>query len=169
MQRELDDLATKGGDLLDAGQAGAAEEQFARGIAIARRIRDHASLAWFLAHRGFAHVDQGNWPLAVVDLTQALLLGQVGNPYVHLMRGIALYEQQDLAEAKNELFKAAALVGHDVFADVDPKYWAFAIKGMRLPVGCASWSDWSGCEPGSEMHAALTDPGVYRVSLADAH
>lgn len=169
MQRELDDLATKGGDLLDDGHPADAQIQFARGVEIARQIRDHGSLAWFLAHRGFAYVRQEEWALAVADLTQSILLGQLGNPYVHLMRGIALYELRDLVEGKNELFKAAALVGRDVFGDEDPKYWAFAIKGMKLPEGCESWEAWEGCEPDSPMHVGLCDPAVYRMFLAASH
>lgn len=169
LQRELDDLATKGGTLLDADQPADAQLHFDRGVQLARTIRDHASLAWFLAHRGFAYVRQSEWALAVGDLTQSILLGQLGNPYVHMMRGIALYELGDLAGGKDELFKAAALVGPEVFAQEDPKYWAFAIKGMKLPEGCADWEGWEGCEPESPMHQGLCDPAMYRLFLTDTH
>jgi hypothetical protein len=163
MQRELDALAEKGGTLLDDGDASAAEQQFERGYALSRQARNPQSMAWFLAHRGFARVKLQSWALAVADLTQSILLGQLGNPYVHLMRGIALYEQQQHAEAKSELFKAAALVGHDVFDQEHPKYWAFAIKGMRTPEACDDWMTWAGCDEGSAMHDALCDPTMYRV------
>lgn len=165
MQRELDALAERGGSLLDDRQYAAAEVQFERGFALAQQARSPASMAWFVAHRGFARVGLQNWLYAIQDLTHAILLGQLGNPYVHLMRGVALYEEGiDLPEAKNELFKACVLSGYDVFTEVDPKYWAFAIKGMKLPAGCSDWTTWTGAEPGSEMHRVMCDPRNYRFN-----
>lgn len=165
MERELDSLGLQGGELLDAGEASRAVVLFDRGYQLARQARNPASIAWFLAHRGFARVALGEHALAVPDLTQSLLLGQIGNPYVHLMRGIALFESGETLEAKSELFKAAVLVGPSVFEGQEPRYFAFAVKGMQLPPGLSDWREWTGCEPGSATHDALTDPAVYRLEV----
>ena len=55
-----------------------------------------------------------------------------------------------------------------MFTGVDATYWDFAIKGMRLPAGVSRWEDWDGCEPGSPMHSALCNPGMYRMFVPKA-
>lgn len=166
---DLNAVCERGGALLDQGHPAQALLVFEQALELARDQRQLGSIGWIAAHTGFAHLDLDQPASAVHYLTQAVLYGMLGNPFVHLKRGIALYETGDTTEAKNELFKAAVIDGSAVFSGEDPKYWAFAVQGMRLPAGCADWKQWQGCEPGSEMHRGICDPAQYRVFAPALH
>jgi len=49
----------------------------------------------------------------------------LGNPFLHLRLGQALFEQGQLDRAADELMRAYMGAGADVFANDDPKYLAF--------------------------------------------
>lgn len=94
-----------------------------------------------------------------------LLQGGLGNPFVHLRRGQALFELGDLSEAQNELARALLLGGQPLFADEASEYWAFIIGRMRPYAERGTWEGWTGVEDGSPMAEWLVDPGHYDLRL----
>jgi tetratricopeptide (TPR) repeat protein len=51
--------------------------------------------------------------------------GAIGNPFLHLRFGQILHDRGDLDHAADELIRAYALEGEEIFAAEDPRYLAF--------------------------------------------
>ncbi|MDN6861800.1 MULTISPECIES: hypothetical protein [Pseudomonas] len=48
----------------------------------------------------------------------------VGNPFLHLRLGQALYEKEETDRAADELMRAYMAAGDEIFDNDDPKYFA---------------------------------------------
>jgi hypothetical protein len=51
--------------------------------------------------------------------------GAIGNPFLHLRFGQVLFDRGELDRAADELIRAYALEGEEIFANDDPRYLAF--------------------------------------------
>ncbi|WP_239000365.1 tetratricopeptide repeat protein [Hyunsoonleella ulvae] len=51
--------------------------------------------------------------------------GGIGNPFLHLRLGQCQYENGNLQKAADELTKAYAMAGEEIFEDEDSKYFEF--------------------------------------------
>lgn len=56
----------------------------------------------------------------------------IGNPFLHLRLGQALYEQGEEDRAADELIRAYMGAGSEIFSDDDPKYLSFLSTRAKL-------------------------------------
>lgn len=81
---------------------------------------------WVLAAIGDCHFYLNDFLAARRVLQSALHLpGAIGNPFLHLRLGQTEFELGDTTRAADELIRAYAIEGPELFADQDPKYLSF--------------------------------------------
>jgi tetratricopeptide (TPR) repeat protein len=88
---------------------------------------------WVLAAIGDACFLKGDFDETRKALESAMHCPDaIGNPFLHLRFGQALYEQGEEDRAADELIRAYMGSGPDIFADDDPKYLAFLSTRAKL-------------------------------------
>ena len=60
----------------------------------------------------------------------------IGNPFLHLRLGEVLFEADELTRSANELTRAYALAGKEIFENEDPKYLSFL--GTKIDLSASS-------------------------------
>lgn len=87
---------------------------------------------WLLIALGDAHFLKSDYAKALEYLAHAVQCPDaLGNPFLHLRLGQTFFELGQLDKAADEMARAYMGEGPDVFADEDPKYFAFLKTRMR--------------------------------------
>ena len=81
---------------------------------------------WVLAAIGDANFLGEDFQAGVDNLSNAMHCpGAIGNPFLHLRLGQCQFEAGNLERAADELTRAYAIEGEELFSNEDPKYLAF--------------------------------------------
>lgn len=81
---------------------------------------------WLLTAIGDANFFNKDFKAGVDNLTSAMNCPNgIGNPFVHLRLGQCQYELGNLEKAADELTRAYAIEGKDIFEGEDSKYFEF--------------------------------------------
>lgn len=81
---------------------------------------------WLFAAIGDANFLGGDFQAGVDNLSNGMHCpGAIGNPFLHLRLGQCQFELGNLDRAADELTRAYALEGKEIFAEDDPKYLDF--------------------------------------------
>lgn len=87
---------------------------------------DWEASTWILGAIGDAQFLSGAKPAARDTLARAMACpGAIGNPFLHMRYGQVLFDAGQLDHAADELMRAYAVAGAEVFADEDRKYMTF--------------------------------------------
>jgi len=87
---------------------------------------DWEAATWILGAIGDANFLGKDFQAGVDNLSSAMHCpGAIGNPFLHLRLGQCRFETGNLERAADELARAYALEGEDIFAIDDPKYFEF--------------------------------------------
>lgn len=88
--------------------------------------------SWILTALGDCHFLLGEHVRAHELLTRAMRVpGALGTGFIHLRLGQVQLELGNTARAADELARAYMAEGRELFADEDPKYYAFLRTRMR--------------------------------------
>jgi tetratricopeptide (TPR) repeat protein len=81
---------------------------------------------WVLAAIGDANFLGKDYQTGIDNLSNAMHCPEaIGNPFLHLRLGQCQFEIGDLDKAADELTRAYALEGEEMFSEEDPKYLEF--------------------------------------------
>jgi len=95
---------------------------------------DWEASTWLLAAIGDACFLGGFYKSGYEALSYALLCPNgLGNPFIHLRLGQCEYERGNFAEAAEQLTRAYALEGAQLFRLDDPKYFVFLKTKIEAP------------------------------------
>ncbi|TND08211.1 MAG: hypothetical protein FD123_2466 [Bacteroidetes bacterium] len=87
---------------------------------------DWEATTWVLAAIGDSNFLGGDFKAGVDNLSMAMHCpGAIGNPFIHLRLGQCQFETGNLTRAADELTRAYALEGEEIFDHDDPKYFEF--------------------------------------------
>lgn len=138
---ELDDatydriraLCAEGDQLADDDRFDEALVQYGRALdLVPKPVETWHAATWIHAAIADAQFFQGRHIEARASLQRALRCpGGVSNPFLHLRMGQVALELGHERQAVNELTLAYAVEGRDIFADEDPKYWAFLSSKIK--------------------------------------
>jgi len=134
------ELAAHGDQLAEQGayEPALAEYEKAWALLPEPRLRWEAA-TWLLAAIGDTHFKANNFAAAALALQDAMHCpGAIGNPFLHLRLGEALFELGEKARALDELARAYMGAGREIFKAEDPKYLAALSTVMRPPPGQTS-------------------------------
>ena len=126
------------GDALAEGEdyPAALEEYWAGWDLLPEPKTDWESATWLLAAIGDANFLGDDFAAGRDNLALAMRCpGAVGNPFLHLRLGQCHFELGDLDRAADELARAYALEGPDLFDDEDEKYLAHLQTRLDPPPG----------------------------------
>ncbi|WP_165750416.1 tetratricopeptide repeat protein [Cellulophaga sp. Z1A5H] len=88
---------------------------------------------WILVAIGDANFLGADFQAGVENLSNAMHCPNgIGNPFIHLRLGQCQLETGNLERAADELTRAYALEGEELFADDDPKYLEFLKTKITL-------------------------------------
>lgn len=120
-------LCAGGDDLAGRGEYSAAVEEYNKAWSLIPEPKDqwHAS-TWILAALIDAYFLAGRNDYALDALQYVMTCPDaIGNPFIHLRFGEVLFELGEKDAAANELIRAYAIEGEEIFATEDPKYFEF--------------------------------------------
>lgn len=81
---------------------------------------------WLLVAIGDANFLGKDYQAGVDNLSNAMHCpGAIGNPFIHMRLGQCQFEVGNLERAADELTRAYALEGEEIFSNDDPKYLQF--------------------------------------------
>ncbi len=87
---------------------------------------DWEATTWILTAIGDANFMNADYQAAVENLSGAMHCPQaIGNPYIHLRLGESQYEVGNLDRAADELTRAYAIAGEEIFEHENPMYFEF--------------------------------------------
>lgn len=87
---------------------------------------DWEATTWVLAAIGDANFLGNDFQAGLDNLSNAMHCpGAIGNPFLHLRLGQCQFELGNLDRAADELTRAYAVAGEEIFEEDDPKYFAF--------------------------------------------
>lgn len=94
---------------------------------------DWNASTWLLAAIGNAAF-QGGWYESAREALEFAMHcpDAIGNPFLHLRLGQALFEKGELDRSADELMRAYMGAGDEIFAAEDPKYRAFLATRAQL-------------------------------------
>jgi tetratricopeptide (TPR) repeat protein len=124
----------RGDELLDRDQFAKAQEAFRQAVALipSPKYRHEISLPAYTA-LGEGYLFAGYHERALRAFQQALKApGGVESPLLYLRIGQAYFEIRDYDRAADELTRAYALDGRDVFDGEDDKYLSFLATRIKL-------------------------------------
>lgn len=88
---------------------------------------------WVLAAIGDANFLSKDYQAGIDNLSNAMYCpNAIGNPFLHLRLGQCLFEMEFLDQAADELIRAYALEGEELFSEDDPKYLDFLRTRIEL-------------------------------------
>lgn len=129
--------AEEGERRMEAGDFRGAFDEFVAGLELLPDPREQwNATAWLLVGMGEAAVRAGHFAAAERPLGEAMWSpGTIGNPWVHLRQGQVKLEMGDMERAADELARAYMGGGRDIFAGLDPKYFALVERVLQPPPG----------------------------------
>ncbi len=124
LHREISRLSALGDTLADEKKFPEAIAEYLKAWELLPPPKETWTAAgWLLAAIGEAHFFQGNYENARQTFLQAIVrTGGLGNPFLHLRHGQALFECGEIRQAADELMRAYMGGGPELFAAEDPKY-----------------------------------------------
>jgi tetratricopeptide (TPR) repeat protein len=130
-------LSEQGNQLDDQGEFLKAIETFCDALDLVPEPKaDWEASTWLLAAIGDCNFRLGAYEQAARALDGAMHCpGAIGNPFIHLRLGQCRFELGDMSRAADELTRAYAIEGRDIFAEEDAKYFAFLKTAIRPPAG----------------------------------
>lgn len=88
---------------------------------------------WILAAIGDSNFLGRDFQAGVDNLSSAMHCpGAIGNPFIHLRLGQCQFELGNLERAADELTRAYAIEGEEIFEEDDPKYFEFLKTRIRI-------------------------------------
>ncbi|WP_405247665.1 hypothetical protein [Cellulophaga sp. Asnod2-G02] len=94
---------------------------------------DWEATTWIMVAIGDANFLGADFQSGVENLSNAMHCPNgIGNPFIHLRLGQCQFETGNLERAADELTRAYALEGEELFADDDPKYFEFLKTKITL-------------------------------------
>jgi len=135
--QQVEQLSERGNALADEGQYREAAEQFVAALELLPEPKTNwEACTWLLASIGDMTFQLKAYEQAVNALSDAMHCPDaIGNPFIHLRLGQALFELGDRQRAADELARVYMLEGKDIFAAEDPKYFEFLKTVMKPPAG----------------------------------
>lgn len=128
-------LSARGDDLSQQGRFEEAIESYETALdLLPEPIEKWEAATWLYAAVGDAYFLSDDMEPALQAFESALQsAGGFGNPFLHKRRGQALFNLGRRREAANELTRAYALEGEEIFEQEHPKYLNFLESVLRKP------------------------------------
>jgi len=133
-------LSEQGNGLADQGKLREALKEFISALdLLPAPITEWEAATWLLGSIGDLNFQLQAYEHAARALADAMHCpGAIGNPFLHLRLGQCRFELGDTRRAADELTRAYAIEGKDIFANEDPKYFAF-LKTVIDPPASGEW------------------------------
>ena len=100
--------------------------------------QDWETSTWVLAAIGDANFLSGDYQASLESLSNAMHCPDaIGNPFLHLRLGQCQFELKKFDHAADELIRAYAIAGSEIFSDEDPKYIQFLqtkTEDIEIPI-----------------------------------
>ena len=138
---ELDDkihskiqgLCAKGDSLAEVGKFATALDNYWKAFDLIPEPKTNwEATTWILVAIGDANFLEHDFEAGVDNLSNAMHCpGAIGNPFIHLRLGQCQFEVGNLDSAADELFRAYALEGEEIFEDDSPKYLSFLMTRIE--------------------------------------
>ena len=127
LHRQITALCDQGNALQEQGELEEAFDAFNAAYALIPSPKENWNATlWVAAALGDVAFEAGWYPLARDILQDAMYCpGAIGNPFLHLRLGQTLLELRELDRAADELIRAYALEGPELFKPEKPKYLVF--------------------------------------------
>ena len=131
-------------ELCQEGDALAGEEDYATALEkyweawdlLPEPATDWQAATWLLGAIGDANFHNEDYTAGRDNLSLAMHCPEgIGNPFLHLRLGQCQFELDQLEPAADELTRAYMGAGEEIFADEDPKYFAFLKTRLKPPQG----------------------------------
>ena len=124
---EIQDLCAKGDSMAENGNFGSALENYWKAFDLVPEPKtDWDASTWILTAIGDANFMGNDFQTGVDNLSNAMHCpGAIGNPFIHMRLGQCQFEVGNLDRAADELTRAYALEGDEIFSEDDPKYLEF--------------------------------------------
>ncbi|MDO6811041.1 hypothetical protein Q4603_20640 [Zobellia galactanivorans] len=124
---QIEDLCAKGDHLAEEGNFAAALENYWNAFDLVPEPKtDWDSATWILTAIGDANFLGNDFKAGVDNLTYAMHCpGAIGNAFIHMRLGQCQFETGNLDRAADELTRAYALEGEEIFSEDAPKYLEF--------------------------------------------
>lgn len=101
---------------------------------------DWDAATWIFAAIGDANFLGDDFQAGVDNLSNAMHCpGAIGNPFIHMRLGQCQFEVGNLDRAADELTRAYALEGEEIFEEDDPKYLEFLMTKIDKAPKKKSW------------------------------
>lgn len=133
VHRTIQDLSSKGDDLVEDDDLSGAREKYDAALALLPEPKDRWSAwTWLQSALGDTYFFEENW-LACRDAFRRAVAGPdgLGNPFIHLRLGQCAFEMNDEPAAKDELMRAYMGGGAEIFDD-DWKYLMFLKQHAKI-------------------------------------
>ena len=124
---EIQGLCAKGDQYAESGNYPIALENYWKAFDLVPEPKtDWDTTTWVLTAIGDANFLGNDFQAGVDNLSNAMHCpGAIGNPFIHMRLGQCQFEVGNLERAADELTRAFALEGEEIFAHDDPKYLTF--------------------------------------------
>jgi len=134
VSEELEHLARRGNEQLEEGDFYEAILSFVEGLKLIPEPKtDWEATTWLLTAIGEAYFLNEDYETALKPFTDCMHCpGAIGNPFTHLRKGQCHFEIGELDEAAEELTRAYAIEGQEVFEEEDEKYLKFLATRITL-------------------------------------
>ncbi|MBO0591246.1 hypothetical protein I2486_07470 [Cellulophaga sp. E16_2] len=131
---EIEKLSEQGDALAEAGNySDALDAYWAAFDLVPEPKTEWEATTWILVAIGDANFLGADFQAGLENLSNAMHCPNgIGNPFIHLRLGQCQLETGNLERAADELTRAYALEGEELFADDDPKYLEFLKTKITL-------------------------------------
>lgn len=131
---EIKKLCAEGDKEAEAGQYHDSIRTYVKALKLVPEpIFDWETTTWILTAIGDAYFLHGDYERAVAALTDVMHCpGAIGNPFIHMRKGQCHFKLDQLDRAADELTRAYAIEGREMFEDEDPMYLAFLKTRITL-------------------------------------
>lgn len=123
----IQELCAEGDDLVEQGEIPSALKVYWQAFELMPEPKtDWDATTWILTAIGDANFLQDEFNKGIESLSLAMKCpGAIGNPFIHMRLGQCLFEVGNLDSAAEELVRAYALEGDEIFSNDDSKYLEF--------------------------------------------
>jgi tetratricopeptide (TPR) repeat protein len=134
LYEEIQDLCDTADALAEAGEYPDALTKYWEAYDLIPEPKEEwEATLWVLSAIGDANFLGGDFAAARDNLANAMHCPDaIGNPFLHLRLGQSQYELGNVDRAADELTRAYAVAGAEIFEGEDPKYFAFLKTRITL-------------------------------------
>lgn len=124
---KIEKLSKKGDKYAETGDYTKALDKYREAYDLIPKPKtDWEATTWLLAAIGDANFLSSNFEAGADNFGVAMNCPEgLGNPFLHLRLGQCLFEIGNLQKASDELTRAYAIAGQEIFEDEDSKYFEF--------------------------------------------